>query len=168
MSMIKHSQITQSNKFAISLQYLKKDVGKGGHFWHVDKRQSFCKLVLSFWMEVAEHVRNTQNRKLVVFLQYIMKNCRNWFVFYCDAKHWDILRDSSHVRCYLLLLFLFLKKNHTPYNQQLLTIERVTQISIFWLGLPNKKSNWKSTESNWNKKSKLVDFMGSFIRFDTK
>ena len=32
MGMVKRSQITQSNKFAISLQYLKKQVGGGGHF----------------------------------------------------------------------------------------------------------------------------------------
>ena len=100
--MIKHSQITQSNKFAISLQYLKKEVRSRGHFWHADQRQSFYKLVLSFLMEVARHVQNTQNRKLVIFLQYIKKNCRNCFVFYCDAKHSDILWGSSHVCCYLL------------------------------------------------------------------
>ena len=45
MGMIKCFQITQSNKFAISLQYLKKEVGNGDHFWHADKRQSFYKLV---------------------------------------------------------------------------------------------------------------------------
>ena len=73
MGMIKCFQITQSNKFAISLQYLKKEVRNGGHFWHADKRQSFYKLVLSFLMEVARHVQNTQNRNLVKFLQYIRK-----------------------------------------------------------------------------------------------
>ena len=104
MGMIKHSQITQSNKFAISLQYLKKDVRNGGHFWHADKRQSFYKLVLSFLMEVARHVQNTQNRKLVIFLQYIKKNSCNSFVFYCDAEHSDILWGSSHVFCYLFYL----------------------------------------------------------------
>ena len=57
---------------AISLQYLKKEVRNGHHFWHADKR--FCKLVLSFLMEVAIHVQNTQNRKLLIFLQYIRKN----------------------------------------------------------------------------------------------
>ena len=55
-----------------SLQYLyiisKKKLGMGGHFWHADKRQSFYKVVLSFLMEVAKHVQNTQNRKLVIFL----------------------------------------------------------------------------------------------------
>ena len=45
MGMIKCFQITQSNKFAISLQYLKKEVGNGDHFWHADKRQSFYKQV---------------------------------------------------------------------------------------------------------------------------
>ena len=32
MDMIKHTQITQSNKFAISLQHLKKEVRNAGHF----------------------------------------------------------------------------------------------------------------------------------------
>ena len=40
MGMIKHSQITQSKKFAISLKYLKKEVRNGGHFWCADKRQT--------------------------------------------------------------------------------------------------------------------------------
>ena len=72
--MIKHSQITQGNKFAISLQYLQKEVRNRSHFWHADKRQSFYKLVLSFMIKLTRHVQNTQNRKLVIFLQYIRKN----------------------------------------------------------------------------------------------
>ena len=31
------------------------------------------------------------------------KNIATAFVFYCDAKHSDNLRSSSHVRCYLFL-----------------------------------------------------------------
>ena len=103
MDMIKHSQITQSNKFAISLQYHKKEVWNGVHFWHADKSQSFYKLVSYFLAEVTRHVQNTQNRKLVIFLQYI-KNCRNCFVSYCDAKHSEILWGSNHVCCYLFYL----------------------------------------------------------------
>ena len=72
MNMIKHSHFTQSNKFVISL-HLKKEVRNEGHFWHADKRQSFYKLVLSFSVEVATHVENTQNRKFVTFLQYMKK-----------------------------------------------------------------------------------------------
>ena len=48
IGMIKHSQNTQSNKLAISLQYLKKEVRNGLHVLHKDKHQSFYKLALSF------------------------------------------------------------------------------------------------------------------------
>ena len=65
--------ITQSSKFEISLQYLKREVRSGGQFWHADKRQNFSKFVLSFLMEVARRFQNTENRKLVIFLQYIKK-----------------------------------------------------------------------------------------------
>ena len=53
----------------------------GDHFWHADNRQSFYKLVLSFLMEVARDVQNTQNRKLLIFLQYIRKKCETGFCF---------------------------------------------------------------------------------------
>ena len=69
--MIKHSQITQSKKFTISLQYLEKEVMDGVHFMHADKHQSFYNLALLFLMEVTRHVQSTQNRKLVIFLQYL-------------------------------------------------------------------------------------------------
>ena len=74
MGIIKCFQITQSNKFAISLQYLKKEVRNGDHFWYADKSQSFYKLVFSFLMEVVRHVQNTQNRNVVIFLQHIRKS----------------------------------------------------------------------------------------------
>ena len=73
MGMIKYFQSTQSNKFAISLQYLKKEVRNGVHFLHAYKQESFYKLRQLFSMEVARYVQSTENRKLVIFLQYIMK-----------------------------------------------------------------------------------------------
>ena len=66
--MIKQS--IQNNKFAISLQYLKKKLGM--EFIRV-KHQSFCKLVLLFLMEVVRHVQSTQKRNLVIFLQFFKK-----------------------------------------------------------------------------------------------
>ena len=84
LGMIKHSQSTQNNKFAISLQYLKKEVSKGVHFLHADEHQSFYKFGLFFFlMEVARYGQSTQNRKLVIFLQSVAAT----FVFYCDVKH---------------------------------------------------------------------------------
>ena len=52
MGMIKRSQNTLSNKFAISLEYLKKEVRNKVH---ADKNKSFYKLLVSFLMEVARH-----------------------------------------------------------------------------------------------------------------
>ena len=45
----------------------------GVHFLHADKHQSFYKLTLSFLIGVARHVQSTQNRKFVIFLQYLKK-----------------------------------------------------------------------------------------------
>ena len=60
LGMIKHSQSTQSNKFAISLQYLKKEIRKGVHFLHADEHQSFYKLGLLFLTEVARMSKVTK------------------------------------------------------------------------------------------------------------
>ena len=122
------TQITQSSKFAISLQYLKKEVRNGSHFWHTDKRQGFYKLALSFLKELARHVQNTQNRKLVVFLQYIKKSCRDCFVLYWDTKHSDIWRGSSHACCYIfssvILSFSFFMPSKMAQNS-------ITTIKLF-------------------------------------
>ena len=59
MGMMKHSQSTQSNTFAMFLQYLKKEVRDGIYFLYADKHQSFYKLALSFLMEVARDVQST-------------------------------------------------------------------------------------------------------------
>ena len=102
--MIKHSQSTQSNKFAISLQNFKIEVRDGVHFLHANEHQSFYKLALSFLMEVA--------RKLVIFLQYSKTKVLQlllYSVFYWDVKHSDILQGSSHVHCYLYILNIFLQ-----------------------------------------------------------
>ena len=77
IGLIKHSQITQSNKFAITLQYLEKEVMDGVHFLNVDKHLSFCNLALSFLMEVTRHLQSTQNKKLIRFLQCLKKKIVN-------------------------------------------------------------------------------------------
>ena len=64
MILIKRSQRTQGNMFAISLQYLKKEVRNGFHFLHADKRKSFHDFALLFMMKVARQVQNKENRKL--------------------------------------------------------------------------------------------------------
>ena len=81
MSMVKYSQITQSNKSALSLQNF--NIRKGVHFLHTDKHQSFCKLALSILMEVARHFGN--------IFDITKKIITTSFMFYYDAKHSDVL-----------------------------------------------------------------------------
>ena len=101
--MVKHSQSSQNIKFAMSWQYLKKEGRDRVQFLHAHKHQSFYQLTLSFLMEVARHIQSTQNRKLVIFLQY-EKSTTSTFVFYCDAKYSDTWWGSSHVCCYLFIV----------------------------------------------------------------
>ena len=42
--MTRHAQITQSNKFTISWQYLKKEVSDEVDFLHVNKHESFLQI----------------------------------------------------------------------------------------------------------------------------
>ena len=56
-----------------SLQYLRKEVRNAVQFLHAHKNQSLEKLALSFLTETDRYVKNVQNRKLVISLQYIKK-----------------------------------------------------------------------------------------------
>ena len=96
-------KIASLNVFIISKKVVRDEVD----FLHADKHQNFYKLELLLLMEVARHVQSTQNSKLVKFLQYIRKkSIAIAFVFYCDRKHSDTLRGSSHVHCYFFWVVL--------------------------------------------------------------
>ena len=58
IGIIMHSQITQSNKFAMSLQYLQKEVMNGVHVG-VHQDQYFYKLDYQFSMK-TRHVQSTK------------------------------------------------------------------------------------------------------------
>ena len=97
MRMIKYFQGSQNSKFAMSLKYLKKEVGDGVHFLHLDKHQSFYKLALSFLIQVARHVQSTQNRKLVIFLQYLKKKNNDEVTFLHAGKHDSFLQVDANM-----------------------------------------------------------------------
>ena len=48
MGRVKHSQTSQNNKFATSLQYVKKEVRDEVDFLHADNHRSFYKMALLF------------------------------------------------------------------------------------------------------------------------
>ena len=82
MEMVKHSQSFQNSKFAMSLQYLKKEVRDEIDFLHSDKHQSFLqvdfntlsikvfyKVIVSLLMSTIKHSQSTQIKKLAIALQ---------------------------------------------------------------------------------------------------
>ena len=86
MGMIKHSQSSQNIKFAMSLQYLQKQVRDEVAFLYADKHPSFlqvyfntlgvkvsCKLILSLLMGMIKHSQSTQINKFAISLQYLKK-----------------------------------------------------------------------------------------------
>ena len=44
MCVARHAQITQNKKFAISLQYLRKEVSDEVDFLHADKQENFLQI----------------------------------------------------------------------------------------------------------------------------
>ena len=101
ISMMKHSQITQSNNFA-NLCNSSKKLGMEFIFCMEINTKVSKNWRYRFWWK-------QQIRRLVIFLQYITKKVFYFliiaFVFYCDVKHLDILWGSSHVCCYLFLVY---------------------------------------------------------------
>ena len=101
MGMVKHSQSSQNSKFAMSLQYLKKEVRDEVDFLHADKHQSFLqvdinilgvkvshKMVLSLLMVMIKNSQSTQSNKFTISLCTISrKEVRNGVNFLPAEKH---------------------------------------------------------------------------------
>ena len=115
MCMIKDSQCTQTNKFAITIQYI---LGKtlAMEFMFSNIYQSFYKLALSFLMDVWPDISKVPK---IGSWQYscniLRKKCRSCFLLYCDAKHSDILSRFIHNCCYLIF-FIICFSFISPYD----------------------------------------------------
>ena len=90
MGMVKHSQSSQNSKFALSLQYLIKEVRDELDFLHADKYQSFqqigfntlgikvsYKVIISLLIGMIKHSQSTQSNKFAISLQYLKKEVKN-------------------------------------------------------------------------------------------
>ena len=71
--MTRHAQITQNNKFAISLQYLKKEVSDEVDFLNIDQHQSFLQIDTMIFDGIIKHFQSFKNSKFVTYLQYFKK-----------------------------------------------------------------------------------------------
>ena len=71
--MIKHARSTQSDKFPIYLQYLRKEVKNEVYFLHADKHQKFLQVGIAGFDRSGQICPSTKNRKLIISLQNIKK-----------------------------------------------------------------------------------------------
>ena len=71
--MASNTQIIQNSMFAISLQYLKREVNDEVDFLHADKHKSLIQIDTMILMGMVKHSQSFQNTKCAMFLQYLKK-----------------------------------------------------------------------------------------------
>ena len=89
--MNRHVHIIQNNKFAISLQYPKKEVSDAVDFSHADKHESLLQIDTIILMEMVQYSQSSQNSKFAVSLQYFKKEVRDEVDFLHEDKHQSFL-----------------------------------------------------------------------------
>ena len=72
----RHASITQNNKFAVSLQYLKKEVSDEVDFLHVDKHENLLQIDTMILIGIVKHSQSSQNIKFAMSLHYLKKEVR--------------------------------------------------------------------------------------------
>ena len=87
MRVTRHAQITQNNKFAFSLQYLKKEVSGEIDFLHADKHESLLQFDTMILMGMVKHSQSSQNSKFAMSLQYLRKEVRDEVDFLNADEH---------------------------------------------------------------------------------
>ena len=88
--MTRHAQIILDNKFAISLQYLRKEGGNEVVFLHIDKHESLLQIDAMILMGMIKHSQNFQNSKIAISL--LKKEFRNVVDFLHAHKHQSFLQ----------------------------------------------------------------------------
>ena len=76
MCVARHVQITQNKKFAISLQYLKKEMNVQVDFLHGGKHENSLQINTIILMEMVKHFQSSQNSKFTTSVQYLKKEVR--------------------------------------------------------------------------------------------
>ena len=66
-------KLTPKNKFAISRQYLKKQVSDEVDFLHADNNESFLQIDIMFLLGIVKHSQSFKNSKSAMSLQYLQK-----------------------------------------------------------------------------------------------
>ena len=88
----RHAQIIQNNKFAISLQYIKKELGNEVDFLHADKYESLLQIDSMILMWMVKHSQSSQNSSFAMSLQYLKKEVKDEVDFLHADKYQSFLK----------------------------------------------------------------------------
>ena len=107
----RHAQVTQNNKFAISLQYLKTGVSDEVNVLHADKHDSLLQIDMTILMGMVMHSQSFQNSKFAMCQQYVKKEVRDKVDFLHADKHQSFLQGDFNtfgikVYCKVILSLL--------------------------------------------------------------
>ena len=92
--MARHAQIAQNNMFAISLQYLKKELNDEVDFLVADKHKSLLQIDSMILMDMVKHSQSSQNIKFTMSFQYLKKEFRNGGHFWHADKRQSYLKNT--------------------------------------------------------------------------
>ena len=90
--MTRHAQITQNNKLAVSLQYLKKELSDEVDFLHADNHESLLKIDSIILIGIIKHSQSFQNGKFAMSLQYLKKEVKDEVDHLHADKHQRFLK----------------------------------------------------------------------------
>ena len=79
----RHTQIAQDSKFAVSLQYLKKELSDEVDFLHADKHESLLQIDSMILMGIVKHSQSSQNSMFTMSLCNISKNKLKMKLVFC-------------------------------------------------------------------------------------
>ena len=77
LGIVRHAQSTQNNKFAISLQYLEKEMSDQINFLHAYKHESLLRIDTIILIGMVKHFGGFQNNKFLMSLYYLKKEVRD-------------------------------------------------------------------------------------------
>ena len=86
-----HAQITQNNKFAISLQYLNKELSGKVYFLRENKHESLQQIDSMILVWMVKHFQSSENSEFAMSLQYL-KKVKDEVYFLYAGKHQSFLK----------------------------------------------------------------------------
>ena len=98
-----HAFIIQHNKFAISLQHLKREVIDAVDILHSDNHESLVQIDTVILMEMVKCSRSSQNSRFAVSLQYLKKEVTHDV----DFLHADKNQSFLQIDCNTLGIKVF-------------------------------------------------------------